>query len=144
MAETGIDRAVGEWWASTSALCDLVPIDRVVASVDQFLENQDEDQDEDGYFDDLVVFDATSEPAWRTNSSQGWRTSLTLACMSIDYDRSKAIGQQAIVSWQNQGFSGSAVEIATAKPSGQMTTTQDESTGIWTTSIQFDLYHIGV
>ncbi|MFN9289474.1 MAG: hypothetical protein ACK6EB_15485, partial [Planctomyces sp.] len=84
------------------------------------------------------------EPAWRTNSSQGWRTSVTLGCMSIDYDRSKAIAQQAVTSWQNQGFTGSSVEIATAKPSGQMTTTQDDATGVWTTAVQFDLMHVGV
>ena len=144
MAETGIDRAIGEWWAATAALCDLVPVERLVASVDQYAETLDDDADDDGYFDDLVVFDAVSEPAWRTNSSQGWRTSLTLGCMSIDYDRSKAIAQQAVSSWQNQGFTGSAVEIATAKPSGQMTTTQDDATGVWTTSIQFVLMHVGV
>lgn len=144
MAETGIDRAIGEWWAATAALCDLVPADRLVASVDQYAETLDDDADDDGYFDDLVVFDAVSEPAWRTNSNQGWRTSLTLGCMSIDYDRSKAIAQQAVTSWQNQGFTGSAVEIATAKPSGQMTTTQDDATGVWTTAVQFDLMHVGV
>ena len=64
--------------------------------------------------------------------------------VAIDYDRSKAIAQQAVSSWQNQGFIGSAVEIATAKPSGQMTTTQDDATGVWTTAVQFDLMHVGV
>ena len=144
MAETGVDRVIGEWWAATAALCDLVSVDRLFASVDQFLETQDDDADEDGYTDDLVVFDVVSEPAWRTNSAQGWRSAVTLSCMSIDYDRSKAIGQQAVLSWQNEGYTGSAVTVATAKPSGQITTTQDDATGIWTTSVQFDFFHTGV
>lgn len=144
MADTGVDRLIGEWWAATAALCDLVPVNRVVSTVDQFEDNEEDDQDEDGYTDDLVIFDVVSEPAWRTNSAQGWRSAVTLGCMSIDYDRSKAIGQQAVLSWQNQGFDGSALSVATAKPSGQITTTQDEATGIWQTSVQFDFYHVGV
>ena len=56
MAETGIDRAIGEWWAATAALCDLVPVERLVASVDQYAETLDDDADDGGYFDDLWVF----------------------------------------------------------------------------------------
>ena len=47
MAETGIDRAIGEWWAATAALCDLVPVERLVASVDQYAETLDDDADDE-------------------------------------------------------------------------------------------------
>ena len=56
MADTGIDRLVGEWWAQTPTLSALVPVNRVVASVDEFSETEQQDADADDYFDDAVVF----------------------------------------------------------------------------------------
>lgn len=144
MADTGIDRLVGEWWAQTPTLSALVPVNRVVASVDEFSETEQQDADADDYFDDAVVFTIATEPAWRTNSQRGYRSTLTLSCLSINYDAGKSIAQEVVSQWADKGFAGTAAKVIQARPTGQMTTEQDTQTGVWDTQIQFELMHTGV
>ena len=63
MSSTGIDRVLGEWWAATDSLAAMIPPDRLVAEIDAREEGEDRDDDEDGYFDETVIFDVTTEPA---------------------------------------------------------------------------------
>jgi hypothetical protein len=143
MSERGIDRVIGEWWAATETLAALVPPDRLVAEIDTREEGEDRDDNNDGYFDETVIFDITTEPAWRTNSAQGWRSQVVLSCLSIDYDVSKQIATAITNAWANQGFSGSVNSITTCKPTGAITTMQDEATGVWETAVRFDMWHQG-
>lgn len=144
MASTGLDRAIGEWWTATASLSSLVPINRVVASVDEFAETEQQDDNADDYFDDAVVFTIVTEPAWRTNSARGYKSTLTLSCLSINYDDSKTIGQQVVLEWGDQGFAGSSTRVIQCRPTGLLTTEQDQQTGVWETQIQFEIMHVGV
>lgn len=144
MASTGLDRVIGEWWTATSSLPALVPVNRVVASVDEFAETEQQDDNADDYFDDAVVFTIVTEPAWRTNSARGYRSTLTLSCLSINYDDSKTIGQQIVLEWGDQGFAGSATRVIQCRPTGLLTTEQDQQTGVWETQVQFEIMHVGV
>jgi hypothetical protein len=144
MAETGIDRLIGEWWAQTATLSALVPLNRVVASVDEFAETEQQDENEDDFFDDAVVFTITTEPAWRTNSQRGYKSILTLSCLAINYDDSKTIGQEIVAQWADRGFTGTASKVIQARPAGQLTTEQDTQTGIWETQVQLEIMHTGV
>lgn len=144
MASTGLDRVIGEWWTATASLSALVPVNRVVASVDEFAETEQQDDNADDYFDDAVVFTIVTEPAWRTNSARGYRSTLTLSCLSINYDDSKTIGQQVVAEWADQGFAGSSTRVIQCRPTGLLTTEQDQQTGVWETQIQFEIMHVGV
>ena len=144
MANTGLDRVIGEWWTATASLSALVPINRVVASVDEFAETEQQDDNADDYFDDAVVFTIVTEPSWRTNSARGYRSTLTLSCLSINYDDSKTIGQQIVSEWGDQGFAGSSTRVIQCRPTGLLTTEQDQQTGVWETQIQFEIMHVGV
>lgn len=143
MSSTGIDRVLGEWWAATDSLAAMIPPDRLVAEIDAREESEDRDDDDDGYFDETVIFDVTTEPAWRTNSAQGWKSLVTLSVLSIDYDVSKQIAAEIVAQWANQSYTGTANSIACCKPSGAITTTQDEATGVWETAVRFDMWHQG-
>ena len=144
MASTGLDRAIGEWWTATASLSALVPVNRVVASVDEFAETEQQDDNADDYFDDAVVFTIVTEPSWRTNSARGYKSTLTLSCLSINYDDSKTIGQQVVSEWGDQGFVGSSTRVIQCRPTGLLTTEQDQQTGVWETQIQFEIMHVGV
>jgi len=140
---TGIDRVLGEWWEATASLVNLVPADHFVAEMDTRDESEDRDEDDDGYFDETVIFDIATEPAWRTNSAQGWRSTVTLSCLSIDYDVSRQIAAEIIAQWANQGYTGTGNTISCAKPTGALTTTQDDTTGIWESTVRLDMWHQG-
>lgn len=144
MASTGLDRVIGEWWTATASLSAMVPVNRVVASVDEFAETEQQDDNADDYFDDAVVFTIVTEPAWRTNSARGYKSTLTLSCLSINYDDSKTIGQQVVLEWGDHGFAGSATRVIQCRPTGLLTTEQDQQTGVWETQIQFEIMHVGV
>jgi hypothetical protein len=91
-----------------------------------------------------VVFAIETEPAWRTNSQRGYRTTLTLSCLSINYDAGKTIAQEIVTQWADKGFSGTAATVIQCRPTGQLTTEQDTQTGVWETQVQFELMHTGV
>ena len=142
--DTGIDRLVCEWWSQTAALSALVPADRVAAEIVQQSEEFAEDEDDDGEFDDCVVFEITTEPHWRTNSARGYQSGVQLTAISADYSRSEAIGKQIISSWADQSFSSEGVQVTDCRPDGMIERSQDEQTGLWQHSVTLRMNHVGV
>ena len=144
MAATGLDQALNEWWAATPALSAIVPAYRVATEVIQEREDQADDENEDDYFDDCVVLSITSEPAWRTNSARGWRSSVKVTCLSIGYDASKDLAQEVLSQWSDQRFQGSGLLITGCRPVGPIESSQDDQTGVWATQVSLELNHVGV
>ena len=142
--DTGIDRLVCEWWSQTAALSALVPADRVAAEIVQQSEEFAEDEDDDGEFDDCVVFEITTEPHWRTNSARGYQSGVQLTAISADYGRSEAIGKQIISSWADKSFSSEGVQVTDCRPDGMIERNQDEQTGLWQHSVTLRMNHVGV
>ena len=140
---TGLDQAMVEWWSDTDSLTALVPVDRVDSEIRQSDEYVLDDSDGDGVFDDCVVFQIASEPHWRTNSTQGWRSAVKLSALSADYTRSKTIAQAIATAWNNATFTGSGSAITLSRMTG-IAPTQDDTTGIWDHTISFDMNHSGV
>jgi hypothetical protein len=143
MSEANIARLLGEWWTATEALSLLVPPERFVAEMDPREEEEDKDEDGDGYFDETVIFDVKTEPAFRTNSTQGWRSIVSLSCLSVDYEVSRQIGSAIVAEWANKGYTGTGNTITCSKPTGQIETTQDDETGVWDTAVSFEMWHQG-
>ena len=53
------------------------------------------------------------------------------------------IAAEIVARWANQSYTGPANSITCCKPSGAITTTQDEATGVWETAVRFDMWHQG-
>lgn len=140
---TGLDQALVDWWRATAGLVSLVPVDRVASEIRQTDEQADDDRDNDGRFDDCVVFSAKSEVHWKTNSTTGWKSVVTLACYSIDYDKSKTIAQAAAVAWNNTTYTGTGSIITLARLTG-LTSEQDVDSGIWNHTATFTMNHNGI
>jgi hypothetical protein len=140
---TGLDQAICEWWKETPALLQLVPVDRVAAEIVQAVEQIGDDDNEDGHFEDCVVFQIASEPHYRTNSGQGWKSAVKFSCFSIDYDKSKAIAQAVSAAWNNTSFTGTGSTITLSRFNG-LTPGQDETTGVWDHTASFEMNHTGV
>ena len=142
---TGLDQALVEWWTATAALSDLVPADRVAAELKQVDELNDDDVDNDGHFDDCVVFQIASTPHWKTNSGRGWKSDVKLSAVSIDYDRSKAIAEAIAAAWNDTTFTGTASTVTLSIPGSPfITPSQDEPTGIWDHTVAFTMNHTGI
>lgn len=137
---TGLDQCIVEWWSLTSSLVALVPVSRVAAEAAQLNETVDSDEDTDGTFDDCVIFQVASEPHWRTNSGRGWKSTVKLSALSVDYDRAKAIATAIGDNWDNKSFSGSQAAITLARSIG-LTPEQDLQSGIWDFTISFEMQH---
>lgn len=140
---TGLDQALIDWWQATATLVALIPVDRVASEVRQSDEQTDDDRDEDGHFDDCVVFSAKSELHWKTNSQTGWKSSVMIDCFSVDYDRSKAIAQAVSAAWNNTTFTGTGSIITLARLTG-LASVQDAESGIWNHSATFSMNHNGL
>ena len=140
---TGLDQAVVDWWRATSTLVALVPVNLVASEIRQTDEQTDDDGNNDGRFDDCVVFSAKSELHWKTNSTTGWKSVVTMECYSIDYDRSKDIAQALSVAWNNTTFTGSGSIITLARLTG-LTSVQDVESGIWNHTATFNMNHNGI
>jgi hypothetical protein len=144
MAATGLDQALSEWWGATPELSAIVPSYRVATEVIQEHEDQTDDENEDDYFDDCVVLTISSEPAWRTNSARGWRSSVKVTCLSINYDASKDLAQEVITAWSDKSYQGAGLNITGCRPVGPVESNQDDQTGVWATQISLEMNHVGV
>ena len=140
---TGLDQALVDWWKATAVLSALIPIDRVASEIRQTDDQTDDDRDNDGHFDDCVVFEAASELHWKTNSTTGWKSVVKLNCYSVDYDRSKTIAQAVAVAWNNTTYTGTGSIITLARLTG-LTSVQDAESGIWNHTTTFLMNHNGI
>lgn len=121
----------------------MIPVERVGTEIIQTNEVIDADKDQDGHFDDCVVLQVATEPHWRTNSGRGWKSQVKVSVMSIDYDRGKAVAQRCETLWDSNTFTGSESVISFCRSSG-ISSEQDESTGIWDSTVSFEIQHNGV
>jgi hypothetical protein len=140
---TGLDQCLIERWRDTAGLNSLIPVKLVGTEVIQTNETIDSDDDKDGHFDDCVVLQVATEPHWRTNSGRGWKSQVKVSVMSIDYDRGKAVAQRCETLWDSNTFTGSESVISFCRSSG-ISSEQDESTGIWDSTVSFEIQHNGV
>jgi len=140
---TGLDQAIIDWWRATAALSALVPVERVASEVMQIDETKEDDDDGDLRFDDCVIFQIASEPHWRTNSSQGWKSTVKISALSIDYDKSKTLGQAIATAWNNTNFTGTGSTITLSRFNG-ITPAQDTDSGIWDHTVSFEMHHTGI
>lgn len=140
---TGLDQAIIEWWRATAVLSALVPVDRVASEIMQVDETKAEDENEDDRFDACVIFQIASEPHWRTNSAQNWKSTVKMSAMSFDYDQSKTIAQQIATAWNSSNFTGSGSTITVCRFNG-LTPAQDTETGIWDHTVSFEMHHTGI
>jgi hypothetical protein len=140
---TGLDRALIDWWRATPALNSLVPVDRVASEIKQTDETLTDDDDNDGHFDDCVVFQIASEPHWRTNSTRGWKSVVKLSVFSMDYDKSKAIAQAIESAWDDGTHTATGSTITLSRSTG-IIGVQDETTGIWDHTVSFNMNHTGI
>ena len=140
---TGLDQCLIERWRDTAGLNSLIPVKLVGTEVIQTNETIDSDDDKDGHFDDCVVLQVATEPHWRTNSGRGWKSQVKVSVMSIDYDRGKAVAQRCETLWDSNTFTGSESVISFCRSSG-ISSEQDESTGVWDSTVSFEIQHNGV
>jgi hypothetical protein len=140
----GVEQALHQWWQATAALTALVPVDRVGGEVLGFNESEDADADGDGWFDSCVVFVINTQPQYRTNSSRGYQSMVTVSCLSRYYDEAKDIAQAILSAWTDQSFTHEQIEISWARPVGQIEVQQDEQTQVWEHKLQLELIHQGV
>jgi hypothetical protein len=140
---TGLDQCLIERWRDTAGLNSLIPVKLVGTEVIQTNETIDSDDDKDGHFDDCVVMQVATEPHWRTNSGRGWKSQVKVSVMSIDYDRGKEVAQRCETLWDSNTFTGSESVISFCRSSG-ISSEQDESTGIWDSTVSFEIQHNGV
>ncbi len=140
---TGLDQCLIERWRNTAGLISLIPANRVSTEITQTNETIDADNDEDGHFDDCVVLQVATEPHWRTNSGRGWKSQVKVSVLSIDYDRGKAVAQRCETLWDSGTFAGSESVISFSRSSG-ISSEQDESTGVWDSTVSFEIHHNGV
>jgi hypothetical protein len=140
---TGLDQCLIERWRDTAGLNSLIPVKLVGTEVIQTNETIDSDDDKDGHFDDCVVLQVATEPHWRTNSGRGWKSQVKVSVMSIDYDRGKAVAQRCETLWDSNTFTGSESVISFCRSSG-ISSEQDKSTGIWDSTVSFEIQHNGV
>lgn len=140
---TGLDQCLCEWWRDTDVVASIIPVERVSSEIQQTNETIDADGDQDGQFDDCVVFQVASDPHWRTNSGRGWKSVVKMSVLSIDYDRSKETAQVLERAWDAQVFTGSGSSITYCRSKG-LNGVQDESTGIWDHTVSFEINHSGV
>ena len=140
---TGLDQCLIERWRDTAGLNSLIPVKLVGTEVIQTNETIDSDDDKDGHFDDCVVLQVATEPHWRTNSGRGWKSQVKVSVMSIDYDRGKAVAQRCETLWDSNTFTGSESVISFSRSSG-ISSEQDESTGVWDSTVSFEIHHNGV
>lgn len=139
----GLDQAIVDWWRATATLVALVPVDRVASEIRQTDEQTDDDENNDGRFDDCVVFEVASEVHWKTNSTTGWKSVVKLSCYSADYDASKTIVQAVATNWNNTTFTGSGSIITLARLTG-LVAVQDVESGIWNHTATFNMNHNGI
>lgn len=140
---TGLDQCLIERWKGTSGLVSMIPAERVGTEIIQTNETIDADADQDGHFDDCVVVQVATEPHWRTNSGRGWKSQVKVSVLSIDYDRGKAVAQRCETLWDGGTFTGSESVISFCRSSG-ISSEQDESTGVWDSTVSFEIQHNGV
>lgn len=140
---TGLDQAIVDWWRDTSSLNSLVHLDLVAAELRQADETIEQDDDENREPDDCVMFQIASEPHYRTNSGQGWKSVVKVSCLSVDYDRSKTIAQAVAVAWNNTPFTGTGSTITLSRFTG-IVPAQDDETGIWDHTVSFIMNHTGI
>ena len=140
---TGLDQAIIEWWRATGVLSALVPVERVASEIMPVDETKAEDDDGDDRFDDCVIFQIASEPHWRTNSAQNWKSAVKMSALSIDYDKSKTIAQAIATAWNSSSFTGSGSTITVCRFNG-LTPAQDIESGIWDHTVSFDMHHTGI
>lgn len=140
---TGLDQALIDWWNATPSLLAIVPIELVAAELDQVVEQIARDEDGDGHFDACVIFQIASEPHYRTNSGQGWKSAVKISAISHDYDKSKSLAQAIAVAWNNTNFTGTGSTITLSRFNG-LTSAQNEADGIWDHTASFEMNHTGV
>lgn len=121
----------------------MIPIERVSSEIQQINESTESDDDQDGHFDDCVVFQVASDPHWRTNSGRGWKSQVKMSILSIDYDRSKWVAQKLERAWDAATFTGSESSVTYCRSIG-LNGVQDETTGVWDHTVSFEINHTGV
>ena len=140
---TGLDQCLVERWRNTSSLVTLIPPELVASEIAQLNESVDADKDEDGHFDDCVVFQVATDPHWRTNSGRGWKSQVKMSVLSMDYDHSKHAAQLLERAWDSGTFMGSETSMTFTRSNG-LSGTQDEQSGIWDHTVSFEIHHTGV
>lgn len=145
---TGIDEALIQWWGATDSLTELVPIENVSIETEQVDEDSEddettEDQDDDGLFDDYVVIKVRTEKHWQTNSGTGYRSTVDVQCNSFDYESVAGLSSQVESSWHRGSYSASGSEIALSL-FVDAECSQDETTGVWTKTVKFQMNHASI
>jgi hypothetical protein len=135
-----LDQAVQEWWAATTRLMELIPPERVSTEIIQANDEFETDDDQDYVFDDCVTLNITTDRLWRTNSGQGYQSSVQINVMAGDYDRAKAVIAVVRDEWDNESFIGSENKITLCRL-GEEDVDQDDEDGIWTVTLIASMNH---
>ena len=136
----GLDQAIQDWWQATRDLTTLVPVDRVASEIRQTDETLPDDEDEDFFFDDCVVHQITTDSLWRTNSGQGYQSTVILSAYSFEEDDAKRIIDTARLNWDRETFLGSTSKI-TLCHFGETVTEQDEEESLWVSEVTITMNH---
>lgn len=118
----------------------MIPPERVSTEIQQANDEFETDDDEDYVFDDCVTLDISTDRLWRTNSGQGYQSSVQINVMSGDYDRAKDVVASIRAEWDNKEFAGSENKITLCRI-GEEDADQDEEDGIWTVTISTLMNH---
>lgn len=142
---TGIDEALFAWWESSETLCNLVPIENVTIEALQVNEDSEdetteEDQNDDGLFDDCVAITIATEKQYQTNSGTGYRSTVSVSCVSAEYDAAVEIGTAVISAWHRGTFTsaGAAIGLSLFQSAE---TKQNLTTGVWEWLVVFNMNH---
>ena len=134
-----LHRELTSWWAKTDVLTEQIPSARVSGVSRYYEETDDHDSDGDGLRDAEVVFQSDVEPAFRTNSKTGWKSTTTVYVCGPDPEQVEHTGDLLAAAWDSHTHSSEHMSIRDVRLTSRDTGRDDDGIhGILTFAIRFE------
>ena len=110
-----LNKELHNWWTAIPELTAIVPGARVSAVGVHEEETSELDTDNDHLLDIEATISTDVEPGYRTNSKQGWKTTVTVEIFGDDPDRIEEVGDALSDAWHVKTYDGSEYHIRHSK-----------------------------